>query len=90
MLKVTKHESNTIYYTCDCGARGMCSLKPANKDSAIVIDLRCPSCQETERITILQYSDEDNRLELLHKLKNRSGDLAWVPSINEEILYDEG
>ncbi len=86
MIKVDKHERNTIYYTCDCGAKGMCSFKPMDRDAAIVMDLRCPACQETERMTLLQYSNDENKKKILDNLD--SMDLSWVLSVNEEILDD--
>lgn len=88
MIKVNKHERNTIYYACDCGAKGMCSFKPMDRDAAIVIDLRCPVCQETERMTLLQYSTEENKKKILDNLNNT--DLSWVPSITEEVLDTNG
>lgn len=88
MIKVSKQERNTIYYACDCGAKGMCSFKPMDRDAAIVIDLKCPVCQETERMTLLQYSTEENKKKILENLQNT--DLSWVPSFNEEILDTNG
>lgn len=86
MINITKHKHTTIHYECDCGARGMCSYKPVNREAAIVIDLRCPACQETERVTMLQYSDEKNRKEILENFDTI--DLSWTPSFNEEIEGD--
>ena len=83
MINVIKHKYTTIYYECDCGAKGMCSYKPVKKDTAIVIDLKCPACQETERATIVQYSSEKNKKEILDNLNNI--DLSWTPSFNEEV-----
>lgn len=85
MIKVIKHEQTTIHYKCqECGAKGMCSFRPLDRDAAIVIDLKCLGCSETERITLLQYSTEDKRKEILENLDE--AELAWVPSFNEEIL----
>lgn len=83
MIKVLKQEHNTIFYACDCGARGMCSFKPMDRDAAIVIDVKCPACKDTERITLLQYSSEERKAQLLENLNNL--DLSWVPTFNEEI-----
>lgn len=83
MIKILKHEQTTIFYKCDCGAKGMCSMKPLDRDAAIVLDLRCVSCGETERVTLLQYSSEENKKRILDNLND--ADLSWVPSINEEI-----
>ena len=83
MIKVLEHEHATIKYKCDCGAEGMCSFKPMAHDAAIVIDLKCPACGETERMTLLQYSSEENKKKLLDNLNDT--DLSWVPSFNEEV-----
>lgn len=83
MIKITKQENNAIYYECDCGAKGMCSFKPLKKEAAIVINIDCPVCRETERITLLQYSSEESKENLLKTLNDI--DLSWVPTFTEEI-----
>jgi hypothetical protein len=83
MIEIIKQEHNTIYYECDCGAKGMCSFKPLSKDAAIVIDVNCPVCRETERITLLQYSSEESKETLLKSLNEI--DLSWVPTFTEEV-----
>jgi predicted small lipoprotein YifL len=82
-MKVIKQEKNTIFYICGCGAKGMCSLKPSKKEAPIVLDLVCPNCQHTERITLLQYIDEKGKKKILDNLE--SIDLVWSPFVNEEI-----
>lgn len=82
MIKIKKQVNNAIHYDCECGAGGMCSFKPMNRDAAIVIDVKCLACGETERITLLQYSSEENKQELLDNLNNV--DLSWVPTFTEE------
>jgi hypothetical protein len=86
MIEVTKQERNTLYYKCVCGSKGMYSFKPMNGNAAIVMDIKCLSCHDTERITLLQYTDENNKQEILDNIE--SMDLSWVPSINEELLYN--
>jgi len=61
----------------------MCSFKPMNHDAAIVIDIKCPACGGTERMTLLQYSSEETKESLLNNLDNI--DLSWVPTLNQEI-----
>ena len=88
MIKVTSHEQTTIRYECqECGAKGMCSFRPLDKDAAIVIELKCLGCSERERITLLQYSSEENKKKILANLNE--AELSWVPSFNEEILDTE-
>ena len=62
----------------------MCSFKPLKKESTIVIDIKCPACQDTERVTLLQYKNEGNKKKMLDNIE--SEDLSWAPFINEEIL----
>lgn len=86
MIIVDKQENNTIHYTCECGARGICSFKPLSREAALVINLMCPACQDVERITLLQYSDESTKRDILKNFENI--DLSWVPTVNEEVLID--
>ncbi len=86
MINIKKYEKNIIYYECTCGAKGICSFKPMNREAAIVIDIKCPACQETERMTLLQYNDEVSKRSMVDNINNI--DLSWVPSINEEVLYN--
>jgi hypothetical protein len=86
MINVVRQDRNTIHYICDCGARGICSFKPASKETAIVINIMCRSCGDAERITLLQYSDNLSRDSILGNIN--SVDLSWVLSVNEEILSD--
>ena len=83
MIKIVSHEYGTIRYICSCGSRGMCSIKPLDKDAAIVIVIKCPTCQATEKLTLLQYSSEENKERILNNLKEI--DFSWLPAFNEEI-----
>jgi len=83
MIKVIKSDKNIIHYECECGTKGMCTIKPAKKDAAIVFDVRCPVCLETERMTLVQYSSDEVRDKLVEGLNDI--DLSWVPTFNEEL-----
>lgn len=83
MIKIIGNDKNIIHYECDCGIRGKCTIKPAKRDAAIVFDVRCPNCFETERMTIIQYSSDEIKKTLLDGLNEI--DLSWVPTFNEEI-----
>lgn len=86
-ITVVKHEQNRIFYECTCGAKGVCSIKPLEKENAaIVVDIKCPKCSAAERMTLLQYSSEETKADLIKNLNNI--DLSWVPTLNEEILAD--
>lgn len=84
MIEVIKQERNILYYKCNCGSKGMYSFKPTNGDAAIVMDIKCLSCHDVDRITLLQYGDDKDKQKILDDIENM--DLSWVPFINEEIL----
>jgi hypothetical protein len=86
MINIKKYEKNIIYYECGCGIKGICSFKPMNREAAIVIDIKCPSCHEIERLTLIQYDNENSKRSMINNINNI--DLSWVPSINEEVLYN--
>jgi hypothetical protein len=83
MIKVIKNDKNIIHYECDCGTKGMCTVKPAKEDAAIVFDVRCPNCFDSERITLVQYSSDDVKNKIVGDLDDV--DLSWVPTFNEEL-----
>lgn len=88
MLKIIKQKRNVIYYKCEsCNTNGMCTIKPTENDSTIVIELTCPVCYNSERITLVQYSSEKNKKVLLNDLDEL--DISWVLTQNEEIFIDE-
>lgn len=80
MIDILKQENNVITYKCSCGAKGMCTFKPPNRDGAMVIILKCVACSEAESITLLQCGFNKNISNV---------DLLWVPFVNEELLQDE-
>jgi len=84
MIHVTRNEGSTIYYKCDCGTKGFCTIKPQEEDAAIVVDIRCPNCSEIERMVLLQYSSEENR-EILEKSLNET-EFAWSSIIENKEL----
>lgn len=87
MIHVTKVEENTIYYKCDCGTKGLCTVKPQEEDAAIVVDVRCPNCSEIERMVLLQYSSEENKDKLEKNLDEV--DFAWSSIIENKVLDGE-
>lgn len=83
MIQITEHKQNVIYYQCSCGSKGVCSFKPMDKSAAIVMDIQCLACQETNRITLLQYSSESTKQKIMDNIDNV--DLSWVLYLNEEM-----
>ena len=82
-FKSLTNKNNILNYTCDCGANGMCIIKPAKRDSAIVVDVICPHCEEGERVLIAQYSSEKNKNLILKDVNTM--DLEWSLLLNYEI-----
>ena len=82
-FKSLTNKSNILNYVCDCGANGMCIIKPAKKDSAIVVDVVCPHCGEGERVLIAQYSSEKSKKLILKDINTM--DLEWALLLNYEV-----
>ena len=83
MIKIIKQKTNTIYYRCEeCGAKGMCTIKPTKEDnSIIVIEITCQGCNESQRVTFVQYNSEENK-----KLK---AEKAQLESQNDKLKIDK-
>lgn len=82
MIQIMEQDGVVTHYKCDCGAKGILFIKPLEKDGAAVIVISCPSCGETERITLVQYSSEENKDALINKINDL--ELSWCPIFNEE------
>lgn len=87
MINVTGNDKNTINYSCDCGATGFCTIKPMEKEAAIVIDVRCPLCFEVERIVMVQYREEKTKRRLEKSLNEI--DLSWSSTLVNKINWDD-
>jgi len=77
------NKSNVLYYACDCGASGTCVVKPSKRDSAIVVDIICPHCEEGERVLIAQYSSDKSKKAILKDINTMN--LEWSLLLNYEI-----
>jgi len=87
-MDIIKCNSHTIYYNCDCGSLGKCYLRPTEND-IIVIDVTCPSCGNTERVTLLKYNDENRKRKMIEQIKKNKVNLSWVPFITEDVVETE-
>lgn len=84
MIEILNSKNNKIYYKCDCGAKGFYTIKPLKKDAILVIDITCPLCLETARLTISQYNtnkDESGEFKDLNEVE-----LEWSPIINNDFI----
>jgi hypothetical protein len=56
MLDVLDYKKHSIYYSCNCGAKGVCLIRPLGNEEAMVVELTCAHCGATRRIILV--SDE--------------------------------
>lgn len=49
----------TFKYSCECGVIGKCMFVPVTGSGSLVMDLRCPGCERTERLCINKDTDSD-------------------------------
>lgn len=75
MITILRNEQNNIIYTCDCGVKGKCMIKPQEKNAVIIVDVRCPICLEVKRVFLKQYQDDSENPEC-----------SWSPIINNEVI----
>lgn len=63
----------TLSYTCGCGAIGKCMFIPVEKNTSLVIDLKCPMCNNTERLRIKNNENSDR--------------LSWAIVVDNDIIF---
>ena len=80
MITIEGNEANTIRYSCDCGIKGECILKPQSGNRIIIVDIICPHCEDKERVKIIQYDTEENK-----KLLEKKMDLSWSVILENRI-----
>jgi len=69
-MKVTKYKNRAVEYKCECGAKGFFGIrKEFPEDGALVVSVKCPECEASDLITLLQYSSEENKELLLKELE---------------------
>ena len=54
MIEINGNKGNTIYYSCECGTKGRCLIKPLGQGDAILVDVRCATCDSSERVTLVE------------------------------------
>lgn len=62
----------TLSYTCSCGAIGKCMFIPVEKNTPLVIDLKCPMCGNIDRLRIKTAGDSDK--------------LSWAIVVDNDII----
>lgn len=74
MIKITGNDGLTVFYSCDCGVKGKCMIKPLN-EGTIIADIRCPICWAVERVKMVQEDSPDK--------------LSWGYVIDNEVTEYE-
>lgn len=84
MIRITKNEGNTIFYSCDCGTYGKCMIKPLGKSDTLITKLSCALCGQTEKLVFIQYKTELEKKQLMSNIDE--ADLSWSLVLSNEIL----
>jgi hypothetical protein len=80
MIKILGNKDNMILYRCGCGIEGRCIVKPMAKEGTFLVDVRCPLCEELERVKFIQYEDTSKREDILKEKK-----FSWAYVLTNEI-----
>ncbi len=83
MLQINSINEYTIDYKCSCGASGECMFKPPKGNAIIMVVIRCPMCEATERLKIMKYDTEESKKQLTIE-----SDLYWAVVIDNKIKDD--
>jgi len=79
MITITGNDHNIIYYSCDCGTKGRCLVKPIEGSGTILVDVTCAICDSASRVLLKQTTDKESP----------TSDLAWSLVVDNEILSYE-
>lgn len=78
MIKITGNKGCTVYYTCECGVKGRCMIKPLVDDGMVIVNITCPLCYSSKRVKLIQY--EGNKEEAMATDK-----LSWACVLFNEV-----
>ena len=84
MVRIIRNEGNTVYYSCDCGTKGKCMIRPLGKSDTLVMNITCALCEQTERVVLIQYETDDEREKLINNLSE--AELSWSLIISNEVI----
>ena len=79
MLDVLDYKKHSIYYSCKCGAKGVCLIRPLGNEDAMVIELKCAHCGTSRRVILVSDESKLNNdtdygvaIVITNKLQERS------------------
>lgn len=81
MITINEIHHHTLDYECSCGTLGECMFKPPDGNTIMLIEVKCPMCEASERVEIMKYDSEKGKKELLSK----EAQLDWVIVIDNKI-----
>lgn len=81
MIIIEGNEDNSIKYSCDCGIKGECIIKPQPNNTTIIVDVVCPHCGDSERVKLIQYNSEEIKKDLLKD----DVDLTWSAILENRL-----
>ena len=84
MVQIIRNEGNTVYYSCDCGAKGKCMIKPLGESDTLVMNIACALCGQVERVVLVQYETEEEREALINNLNE--AELSWSLILSNEVI----
>jgi hypothetical protein len=71
MITIKGTKENIVLYSCSCGIRGQCLVKPLS-DGPCIVNIKCPVCSATTQVKLTNEKE--------------SGDISWACVLRNEIL----
>ena len=79
MIEIEGSKGNIIYYSCECGAKGRCMIKPLGHGDAILVDVTCAICDSSQRVTLVEEGD----------IMSDNSSMAWSLVLTNDIINED-
>lgn len=78
MIEIEGSKGNIIYYSCECGAKGRCMIKPLGHGDTILVDVSCAMCASSERVTLVEEG----------AIVSENSSMAWSLILTNDIINE--
>lgn len=62
MIEILGNNGCDVHYKCSCGVKGKCMIKPVETEGLIITNITCPLCYATERVKLVQYNKDKEKV----------------------------
>lgn len=78
MIEIIGNKDWTVFYSCDCGIKGRCMIKPLEEGGVIVTNITCPLCFDSKVVKFVQYEESKEEATSTNKV-------SWACVVENEV-----